>query len=156
MNTFETADRSVKDTYAQLNEIAVNVCTKYCNKVDAIVYSITDIDELDNREIRHILAELAIEAYRLADYAERSSLKSECAIALHKEMQANVYINSTGTQGNRNNQALLESQPEQLVSILYKNIRSVLVTKVNETHRIESMLNSVLISRATEAKLANL
>ena len=154
MSSFDNANKEVKVLYDQLSPIVDDIVDKNSKEIDKIIKSIkSNLANLTNKEIHAYMLQLQIEAYEFARVKDMSILKQECATALLKEKQANVYSCTVGTQATKSNQAISETIDKQTVNILYNAVSNRLKTKLDETHRMINILSNVLISRNAEAKL---
>ena len=52
----------------------------------------------------------------------------------------------------RKQQSILDTLDKQAISMMYKSISSLLKTKCDEAHRMINVIQSIQISRASEAK----
>lgn len=143
-----------EEVYSQLNQIAEEIVNKQSGYLDEAVKKLHNVDTMSNTEIRNIMAIVTVEAFRISAYKEQSELKDSCASALYKEGIAVSFNTIVGTVEARKNQSLEDNIDKQLVSILYSNVASRFKTKVDEAHRVASVLSNILISRQAEAKLS--
>lgn len=139
-------------TYDELVVIANDISSRYTKPIDDIINTV-DVIELSNDDIRRLLTELSFKSYSLGEAKEQLALKSEIADALMKEKQAVVFNGAEGTVDAKKNKALLDSSEELLVNSIFETVASLLKTKLDETHRIVSVLTTVITSRNAEAKL---
>lgn len=154
MINIDKAQKEVYDVYKQLSPMVDDVVAKHTKEVDAIFKNIKDnLTTLTNKELQDYMVRLAAEAYDLTAIKDSSTLKQECALTLLKESQANIFNGTVGTQSARNNQSIIDTLDKQVVNILYNAITNRFKSKIDEVHRMISVLSNVLISKNAEAKL---
>ena len=139
-----------------LPNILTNITLKAL--VDGCYYGIVkkldkNIETMSNEELRICMIRISIESYHLSVDREQTSLKEACAIALYKEGMANSYGAAAGSVEARKNQSIIDTMDKQAVSILYTTVSSLFKAKVDEAHRLASVIGNILISRSAEAKL---
>ena len=143
---------NLSTTYNELVVIANDIASRYTKPIDDIISAI-NVVELSNDDIRRLLTELSFKSYSLGEAKEQLALKNEIADALMKEKQALVFNGAEGTVDAKKNKALLDSSEELLVNAVFETVASLLKTKLDETHRLVSVLTTVITSRNAEAKL---
>lgn len=152
--TFSEAKASVDDMYKSLTQIADDIVKKNTEKVDRIIKDVeNNVEKLTNNDLRNYTLKLATLAYSLGDLVEHADLKRECANALMKETNAREFSLAAGTVDTKKSQALLNTNQEQAVSLLYDLIANLLKSKLVQTQRVIDSLKNTLISRNAEAKL---
>lgn len=154
MINIDKARKEVIDMGKQLQPMVDDVVNKYTKDVDAVFNDIKkNLTTLTNKEIRDYMIRLSAECYDLTEIKDSSTLKQECSLALLKESQANVFNGTVGTQSARSNQSIVDTVDKQVVNILYNAISNRFKSKIDEVHRMISVLSNVLISKNAEAKL---
>jgi hypothetical protein len=149
------ANKLVKETYAELSPIIKETVDKHSRNIDAVIKKIDRDAEntMTNKEIRQIILELQIEIYTFAPVKDLALFRQDLAKTLSNEAQANVYNSTMGTQDYRKNTAIADTIDKQVVKMLYDAIARQMNTKLDEAHRMVSVLNNILISRSADAKL---
>lgn len=148
------ANKELTETYNQLKPIVESVVSKQSKEIDTIISKIKkNISDLTNKELQDFMLQLSIETYYFSHIKDMSILKQECAVALMKESQANVFNETIGTQSVRNNQAIIDTLDKQAVNMLYNAVANNMKSKLDEAHRMVNVLSNVLISKNAEAKL---
>jgi hypothetical protein len=146
--------KDVDDLYKNLVPIAIELVAKSSKQIDTIINTIKkNIDSLTNKEINKLMLQLSIEAYFFGQKKDHAALKQACAEALYKESFAKSYTTHEGTAAQRQNQSTLDNVDKQAVKLLFDTTSNLMKTKLDETHRMINVLNSVVISRNAEAKL---
>lgn len=154
MRDYTAAHNEVKETAASLLPIAESVVGKHSQRIDEIMKRLRNerIETISDAEIRNLMTELQVEEYYLSKSKDSALLRQDCAIALEKTTQAEIYNSTEGTQNYRSNKAIADTIERDVVRILYSTICNMMKTKAEETHRMIGVLNSVLISRGSEFK----
>ena len=151
----EKSRQDVEDTFKDLSPIVIEVVDKYSKEADKIINRLSNANNFTNQELRDAILALSIESYFFGQSKDASILKQECAATLLKEKQAIIYNGTVGTQLVRQNQSILDSSEQQVVSMLYSAVANSLKTKADELHRLINALQGILISRNAEAKLVS-
>ena len=150
----DEAKKEVSSVYKSLAPLVDEVTHKHSKETDSIISKVKkNLTTLDNKELRDFMLQLAIECYYFADSKDKAILMHECAIALSKEAQADIFNSTVGTQAVRSNQAIIGSMEKQVVVMLQNAVANNLKSKLDEAHRIINVLSNVLISKNAENKL---
>ena len=150
----EEANQQVHEIYLQLSEAVKNTVNEIVSPLDDIVKELSKgINLFSNTELWDFQLRLGIEAYRLANIKEQSSLKDACAAAFYKEGLAKAYAEASGASETKKQEAVLATIEKQAVSMLYTSISGILKAKLDEAHRLVNIIQNIQISRAAEAKL---
>lgn len=148
------AKKQVSETYDMLKPIVKETVAKNTKEIDNIIDKIKkNLTTLTNKELQDYMLQLSIEAYYFAERKDMSVLMQECAIALSKGAQADIFNSTTGTQAYRNNMAIVDSMDKQTVAMIQSAIANCMKSKLDEAHRIVNVLSNVLISKNAENKL---
>lgn len=149
----DAAKKQVSDLYKSLAPIIDAVVAKHAKEIDNIVKSVKNANSLDNEDLRKYIMQLSIENYYFAESKDKAIFMQDCAIALSKEAQADIFNSTAGTQAVRNNQAIIDSMDKQAVAMLQSAVANRLKTKLDEAHRLLGSLQGILISKNAENKL---
>lgn len=150
----DQANNAVNEVYFQLSDAVKETVSELVKPLDEIVKELSKgINLFSNSELWDFQLRLGIEAYKLANVKEQSSLKEACAEALYKEGLAKAYAEAIGAAETKKQASILASIEKQAVSMLYTSISSLLKTKLDEAHRLVNIIQNIQISRAAEAKL---
>lgn len=148
------AKKQVSETYSLLKPIVKETVAKNSKEIDLIISKIKkNLTTLTNKELQDYMLQLSIEAYYFAERKDMSVLMQECAIALTKSSQAEIFNSTVGTQAVRNSQSIVDSLDKQTVSMIQNAIANCMKSKLDEAHRIVNVLSNVLISKNAENKL---
>lgn len=146
---------NVEGTYAEVVEIANDMLSDIFDPINNLVSEIREAGAgISAEALRDYMVRLQLRSYEISDIKEKSALKAECAEALRKEKYARTFNAAEGTAGIRDNTAFLASSEEIIVEALYNLVASLLKTKLDEIHRLVAVLQSNLMSKMQEAKLA--
>lgn len=149
----EQAKQEVEELYRGLVEVIYSTIAPFTKQLEDIMKELSKgINFFSNSELWDFQVRLSLEAYRLGDIREQSSLKDACAEALYKEGLAKAYAANIGATETRKQQSILDSVDKQAVAMLYESAANVLKTKCDEAHRMINVLQGIQISRAAEAK----
>ncbi|MBQ8218469.1 MAG: hypothetical protein IJZ79_01855 [Bacilli bacterium] len=151
---WKEAKKQVSETYELIKPIVKETVAKNTKEIDNIIDKIKkNLTNLTNKELQDYMLQLSIEAYYFAERKDMSLLMQECAIALSKGAQADIYNRTEGTQAYRNNMAIVDSMDKQTVAMIQSAIANCMKSKLDEAHRIVNVLSNVLISKNAENKL---
>ena len=148
------AKKQVKETYDLLRPIVKETVAKNTKEIDSIISKIkANLTTLTNKELQDYMLQLSIETYYFAERKDMSLLMQECAIAISKGAQADIFNSTVGTQAVRSNQAIIDSMDKQTVAMIQGAIANCMKSKLDEAHRMVNVLSNVLISKNAENKL---
>lgn len=150
----EDARKEATRMYKDLQPIIKSVVDKHSKELDSIIKQINkNIDTLTNKELQTYMLQLSVESYYFSQAKDWSLLKADCALAILKSNQAEIFNGTIGTQAVRSNQSIIDSLDKQVVSMLQSNIAAQLKSKLDEAHRLVGVLTNILISKNAENKL---
>jgi len=154
MVNINNAKAEVSETYKSLQPIVKEIVGKHAKEIDAIIDKIRkNLTNLSNKELQDYMLQLSIETYYFAQSKDLSILMQECAIAVSKGAQADIFNSTVGTQSVRSNQAIIDSMDKQVVVMLQNAVANCMKSKLDEAHRMVNVLSNVLISKNAENKL---
>lgn len=146
----------VELNYHDLVDIANEATADQFDKANTLVDSITkNINKLTPDQIRDSMLQLQLEAYRLSEIKEKSQLKADLAEALMKEKYAMTFNSLEGAAAVKDKLSQVQIADEVVSETFYNLIAALFKTKVDQLHRLVSVLNSILMSRMQEAKYMN-
>lgn len=153
LEKLDSAKQDVEEIYTDLANTAKEIVSKYATTIDKIKDELKKgINLFSNNELWDFQVRLGVETFELASICAYGALKEECAEALHKEGIAKSYITNEGTQEAKKQKSVLDTIDKQAVLILHSGVVDLLKAKLDEGHRLVNILQSVQISRASEAK----
>ena len=152
---FQKALDMVDMTYDQLHKIADDMVKSFSEESDTIISNMSkEIENTSNDELREVLFQLSLSAYRLGDIKDKTSFKADIAKTLRQHKYASSFNESEGTVAVRENKAFIESAEQLLVEGLHDLMSSMLKTKLDEIHRVVDTIKMILTTRLSEAKLS--
>lgn len=141
--------------YDNLVIIANDIYESALGDVNSLITSVYDnIENLSNEDLRNLILRISLKAYSFSEIKEKSAFKSELAETLRKEAYAKAFGAAEGTAGARDNIATLNTSSEVLAEEVYDLVSNLFKVKLDELHRVTDSLKTVLTSRLSEAKLA--
>jgi hypothetical protein len=154
MIDYKDANNELKEVYANLSPIVSDIVSKHTKNIDNAIGKLNknSAETITTQELLNLILELQIEEFYFSTTKDMAVLKQECAVALEKTSQAEIYNSTEGTQTYRQNKAINSTVDKDIVRILYTTVANALKTKYEETHRMIGTLNSILISRNVKAK----
>lgn len=157
MVDFEKVNESkheVSEIFKSLKPIVKETVDRNTKEIDDIIGKIKkNLTTLTNKELQDYMLQLSIELYYFSERKDMSLLMQECAIAVSKMAQADIFNGTAGTQAVRSNQAVIESMDKQVVAMIQSAVANSMKSKLDEAHRIVNILSNVLISKNAENKL---
>lgn len=154
INKVNVAKKEVSEVYNALKPIVKETVDRNTKEIDSIIDKIKkNLTTLTNKELQDYMLQLSIELYYFSERKDMSLLMQECAIALSKGAQADIFNGTAGTQAVRSNQAVIESMDKQVVAMIQSAVANNMKSKLDEAHRIVNILSNVLISKNAENKL---
>ena len=153
-DNFLNERKMTDELYKYIVQMADDIVNKASKPIDDIIIKLKrGFEDLSTKQLNDFMIQLSIEAYYFGSKKDHAILKQVCADTIYKESLAKSFAISTGTQANRQNQALIDNIDKQAVKLLYDCAANNMKTKLDETHRMINTLNSAIISRNAEAKL---
>lgn len=154
-NGVSAALDAVDMTYDELIPIANDILQEVAGDLDEMMASAyQDVEVLNNEAIRQLMLRLSLRSYSFSEIKEKSAFKATLAETLRKEAYAKNFNAADGTVAVRENTATLNSSCEILAEEIYTVAADLFKTKLDEVHRVVNTLQSVLMSRMSEAKLS--
>lgn len=153
----EEALNAVEMTYADLVEIANDMSRPAFAQADKLVADVNDrINALSVDQIRDSMLRLQLEAYRLSEIKDKAQLKADLADALEKEKYAVTFNSLEGAATVKDKLTQAEIADETISEVLYGIVAALFKTKVDQLHRLISVLTSILMSKMQETKFMNM
>ena len=147
---------NIDATYEELIDVANDLSKEVVGDLDELMASAyEDVEKLSNDAIRDLMLKLTLRSYSFSEIKEKSIFKAELGETLRKEAYAKNFNASEGTVAVRENTAILSTSAEILAEEIYSLVSQMFKTKLDEIHRTVSALQTVLMSRLSEAKLTN-
>lgn len=141
--------------YDDLVVIANDIFNDALGDINNMINSVYDnIENLSNEDLRTLILKVSLKAYSFSEIKEKSAFKSTLAETLRKEAYAKAFGAAEGTAGARDNIATLNTSSEILAEEVYDLVANLFKVKLDELHRVTDSMKTVLTSRLSEAKLA--
>ena len=121
MDDFNVADKNVNDVYKDIGKIAKKLVDEKSKAIDDLIKTLSNVESLSDEEIRKYMLKISLESYSFSEIKEHSAMKQDCAAALMKETQANIFNSETGTAEVRRNKSITDSNAQITVNILYNS-----------------------------------
>lgn len=143
----------VNELYKQLKDAAVESVNAMTATLDGMIKQLeSGVGTMSNSELWDMQMKLGVETYKLGIAKEQSSLKSTCSDAFYKLSLAQSFCSIDGAQETKKQKSIADNIETQAVAMIYSTASSILKTKMDEAHRIVNIIQSILISRASDAK----
>ena len=148
---------NLETTYQELVEMANQMVKPITENADKLIKFLEDhVENITTNQLRNKMLEVQLAAAAIAGVREKSARKAQLAEALQKEKYATSFGKAEGTAAAKSSFATLESQPEEIMEILYNLITNLIKAKVDQLHRLVNIMQSVLMSRRQESKYLNM
>lgn len=152
----QKALNNIDITYVELMNVANDIFNQTTSEIDEIMLSAyNDVEKLSNEAIRELMLRLSLKSYTFSEIKEKAAFKSVLAETIRKEEYAQNFNRTEGTVAVRENTAIIDTSAEILSEEIYTLVANMLKTKLDEIHRVVSTLQTVLMTRMQEAKLAS-
>lgn len=162
MNAISGIKLRVEDNSHIVDNIVSDIIKPYISELDRYVGFIKDClkdgeQPPTDYELEDFLMNLSTDIYFASGMSEQLGIRDDIAKAVYKETYNNVRDNTVGgTIADKNTQAELESQQEQLVSICYTRAYKIVKAKVESAQELLSSCKKVLSRRMSEAQLTQM
>ena len=152
----------IEDTSVQVDEIVNGIITPYSKDLDAYVKFVGSCLKDGERpptttELEDFCMNLSTCIYFAGGMCEQLGIRDDISKALWKEQYNTVRdSNTTGTIADKNSQAELMSQHEQLVNVCYSRAYKTMKAKVDAAQELLSSCKKVLSHRMQEEQLTHM
>lgn len=153
---------TVEETSVQVNDIVAEIITPYCKDLDAYIKFIASCLKDGEKpptttELEDFCMNLSTYIYFAGGMCEQLGIKDDISKAVWREVYNTARDNNTtGTVADRNTQAELQSQHEQLTNICYSRAYKTMKAKVDAAQELLSSCKKVLSHRMQEEQLVHL
>lgn len=125
--------------------------------VNATMWEINNnIENLTLDDLRNYINKLQISAWSISEIKEKSWMKWDISTTIKEEAYATSFNWQTGSVAAKENSALLEISNEVLAEKVYKLASNLIKTKTDQILRMIDTLKTILTSKLSEMKIANL
>lgn len=147
--------KEVDELYKQLKDGAIESVNAMTATLDGMIKQLdSGVSTMSNSELWDMQMKLGVETYKLGIAKEQSALKSTCSDAFYKLSLAQSFCSIDGAQETKKQKSIADNIKTQAIAMLYTSASSILKMKMDEAHRIVNIIQSILISRASDAKNA--
>lgn len=153
----EPAIANVEMTYDEVVHLANDIVEELTKPLDTIIENASNnVENMTTDNLREILLKLALQTYSFAPVKDKAAFKAVLAETLRKEAYANALSLAEGTVAAKESKATLAISAEIVVEQIYELAADLLKTKLDESHRVASVLTTVITTRLSEAKLSQI
>lgn len=152
----------VENNSATVDDIVNGIITPYCKDLDAYVKFIAECLKDGNNppttsELEDFCMNLATYIYFACGLCEQLGIRDDISKAVWREMYNTARDNTTGgTVADKNSQAELLSQQEQLTNICYSRAYKTMKAKVDAAQELLASCKKVLSHRMQEIELTHI
>ena len=152
----------VEDTSIQVDEIVNGIIQPYCKDLDAYVKFIASCLKDGEKppttsELEDFCMNLSAYIYFAGGMCEQLGIRDDISKALWREVYNTARdTNTSGTVADKNTQAELQSQHEQLTNVCYSRAYKTMKAKVDAAQELLSSCKKVLSHRMQEEQMIHL
>ena len=157
-----TIKNKVEKASVNVDEIVDGIIKPYCKDLDKYVRFIAECLRDGEKppttaELEDFCLNLSTDIYFASGMCEQLGVRDDISKAIWKEMYNTARDNNaTGTVADKNTQAELQSQHEQLVNVCYSRAYKTMKAKVDAAQELLSSCKKVLSHRMQEEQLTHL
>ena len=161
-NKFNNVNSTVDTYYNIINDIVNKIIDPYVKDLDDFSTSIKNGLEdkehpVTTEELTTICMKLSTYIYFASGATEQLGIKDDISKAIYKEVYNNKRTSlEKGTVADKNVEAELESQHEQLTNICFSRAYKIVKSKVEAATDLLSSCKKVLTYRISEMSLSNM
>jgi len=153
----EDALSNVEMTYSDVVKLANDAVDNVCSSANELVEEIKLYsNSLTVDQIRDYILRLQLMAFQISEVKEKAAFKSEIAESLQKEAMAVSFNSLEGPVTTKEKISIISTSSETVSKALYGLISDLMRTKLDQLHRLVSVLQSILMSRMQETKFMNI
>lgn len=152
----------VETASVHVDDIVKGIITPYCKDLDAYVKFIASCLKDGEKpptttELEDFCLNLSTYIYFAGGMCEQLGIRDDISKAIWKEMYNTARDeNAKGTVADKNTQAELQSQHEQLVNVCYSRAYKTMKSKVDSAQELLSSCKKVLSHRMQEEQLTHM
>ena len=152
----------VESTSLQVDEIVKDIIEPYCRDLDKYVrFVATCLKDGEtpptNSELEDFCLNLSTYIYFAGGMCEQLGIRDDISKALWREVYNTARdTNTSGTVADKNTQAELQSQHEQLTNVCYSRAYKTMKAKVDAAQELLSSCKKVLSHRMQEEQLTHM
>ena len=169
MNTYENLNIDAiskirlrtEDNAKIIDNIVQDIIKPYCKDLDTYVEFVASCLKDGNRppsiaELEDFCLNLGTQIYFAGGMCENLGIKDDISKAIWKETYNNARDDYKGTIADKNAQAELVSQQEQLTNICFSRAYRIMKSKVDAAQELMSSCKKVLSHRMSEEQLTHM
>ena len=158
IQSLELIKSRVEDNSSQIDSIVATIIKPYCKDLDYYVGFIHDClkdgtNPPTTSELEDFCMNLATYIYFAGGICENLGIRDDIAKAVYKEVYNSSRNSVSGTVQDKNTQAELHSQEEQIISAAYTRAYKTVKAKVEAAQELLQSCKKVLSHRITEIEL---
>lgn len=151
----------VENNSLTVDDIVSEIIQPYCRDLDNYVHFIAEClkdgnNPPTNSELEDFCLNLSTYIYFAGGLCERLGIRDDISKAVWREMYNRSRDMQTGTVADKNAQAELDSQQEQLTNICYSRAYKVMKSKVDNAQELLGSCKKVLTHRMQEMELTHI
>lgn len=152
----------IEDNSATMEDIINGIINPYCTGLDNYVKFVADClkdgnNPPTNSELEDFCLNLSTYIYFAGGMCEQLGVRDDISRAVWKEMYNTARDNTTGgTVADKNTEAELQSQQEQLTNICYSRAYKTMKAKIDASQELLSSCKKVLSHRMQEMSLTHM
>lgn len=149
------------DANNSIGNIMDLLCNKYCQELDEIMTEINDMleqhesTEIPTQIVEDWILHITSILYFTISGMEEVGLKEDMCKSIRQELYTKAHEQTSGTVAERQNQAILEVQEEDLVLQIYSRAYKRIKQKVDAGYEMQSALKKIMSARITDSELSN-
>lgn len=142
-----------------LSGICAEITHRYTSELDIYMCEINQLlqsnDDIETSILEKYILKLSNCLYFVNAGVEAVGIKEDLSKMVHKEIYSQARLSSTGTISDRDIQANLVSQQENIVSALYSRAYKKIKIKVESGYEMLNSLKKILSRRIAEYEISN-
>lgn len=155
--TIESIDSRLGVLYDKLNTMVENQLS--CHSLDDTLEEIrTAVFEsnqpITDEQLQSMILQLANDLYFMVDVQEKLGIREDVSKLIRQEMYQQSKIIASGTVAEKEARALLDSQYEEMVQIVYSRAYKRVKAKVDAGYEMLNALKKILGARLSEMELS--
>ena len=159
--TVKQLETRVEDNSKQVDTIVSGIVTPYCKDLDRYVSFIAEClkdgqTPPTTQELEDFCMNLSTYIYFAGGMCENLGIRDDIAKAVYKEVYNSSRNAVSGTVQDKNTQAELHSQEEQIISICYTRAYKIMKSKIESAQELLQSCKKVLSHRMQEEEMIHM
>lgn len=161
VNVIKSKITQVETSSVSIDDIVKSIIEPYCKDLDKYVLFIRDcLKDGENPPTSHELEDFCLNLstyiYFAGGLCEQLGIRDDISKAVWREVYNTARDSTTGTVADKDSQAELSSQQEQLTNICYSRAYKLLKSKLENAQELLSSCKKVLTHRISEIELTRM